>query len=550
MILILYGSQTGNSAYIARKIKKMLMFGLNDEIEEKERRIKNKKLLFVEPIECMELDDFNLDVIHQFNKIIFVCSTHGDGEEPFNMRLFWKFLKLKSLSHNFLSHLQFALYGLGDSSYLKFNYCGKMLFNRLKSLGAKEIIPRYDGDLQDIEGYNTTFIPFIEELIKFIATKTNDNILDEKLYKKVPDIFYGKIISTQFLTSTDYANPILEIGFEVSDYADFNPGDCLGIFPENYNYINFIKYNNICIDDAKSNNFALNFIKNISLLDHFTTDVNLNGIKSTPIEYLLKSYFDINFLPFQSIFRNLASVLEQNIISSKLYDLKIVKLLEISTDYEIYHNYILQPRRSFYEVIQDFSIIVNIEFLIEFVPAINLRYFTLIKKNSYYYINLTIVNYKTIIKEPRKGLCSEYLKSISINTKIRVKISKSILHFNSKKIIFICTGTGITLPFSFLNFFTGFEIMIFYGFRFRQEDRLHFETIKTGNFNGNIVTVHEAPSREFPFKYVQSIFSENLPRNIEDYIIFVSGNSRLNKEIRNMLTMIYKRNIPFQSETW
>lgn len=51
--------------------------------------------------------------------VVFVCSTTGQGNEPDNMRKFWRFLLRKNLPADSLASLQYALFGLGDSSYAK-----------------------------------------------------------------------------------------------------------------------------------------------------------------------------------------------------------------------------------------------------------------------------------------------------------------------------------------------------------------------------------------------------------------------------------------------
>ena len=51
--------------------------------------------------------------------VVFVCSTTGQGDEPDNMRNFWRFLLRKTLPKDSLKAVRFALLGLGDSSYQK-----------------------------------------------------------------------------------------------------------------------------------------------------------------------------------------------------------------------------------------------------------------------------------------------------------------------------------------------------------------------------------------------------------------------------------------------
>jgi len=53
--------------------------------------------------------------------VIFVVSTTGQGEFPDNARHFWRFMLRKSLASDSLTRLRFAVFGLGDSGYPKYN---------------------------------------------------------------------------------------------------------------------------------------------------------------------------------------------------------------------------------------------------------------------------------------------------------------------------------------------------------------------------------------------------------------------------------------------
>jgi sulfite reductase alpha subunit-like flavoprotein len=71
--------------------------------------------------------------------IVFIIATTGDGDPPSTMLNSWKFLLRKDLPKNSLENLNFTVFGLGDSSYDKFNAMAKKVTNRLVDLGAKLI---------------------------------------------------------------------------------------------------------------------------------------------------------------------------------------------------------------------------------------------------------------------------------------------------------------------------------------------------------------------------------------------------------------------------
>lgn len=54
--------------------------------------------------------------------------------------------------------------GLGDSSYVKFNFAAKRLHKRLQQLGAQAVVPLGLGDDQHDLGYDAVADPWIDSL--------------------------------------------------------------------------------------------------------------------------------------------------------------------------------------------------------------------------------------------------------------------------------------------------------------------------------------------------------------------------------------------------
>ena len=78
------------------------------------------------------------------------------------MRNFWRFLLRRSLPADSLKHTRVAVFGLGDSSYPKFNLVAKQLARRLLELGATELIPRGLGDEQHPTGIDAELSPWVK----------------------------------------------------------------------------------------------------------------------------------------------------------------------------------------------------------------------------------------------------------------------------------------------------------------------------------------------------------------------------------------------------
>lgn len=156
------------------------------------------------PVQAM--DDYPITQLIHEEYVVFVCSTTGQGEEPDNMKSFWKFLLRRNLPSNSLAGLRFvqfffksesrifvcvkilhdsehnslvssvcidrfAVLGLGDSSYSKFNYAAKKLYRRLLNLGALSLMPLGLADDQHDLGADAVVDPWITGLWDCICQK-------------------------------------------------------------------------------------------------------------------------------------------------------------------------------------------------------------------------------------------------------------------------------------------------------------------------------------------------------------------------------------------
>lgn len=132
MLTILWGSQSGNARNLAHVI--------SDELSG--NGVENTVVDFAE-IDPSE--------IHSLQDILIVTSTFGDGEAPDNASEWHSYLKFEEDLH--LSHLRFAVLGLGDPYYPHFCQCGKDFDEYLSKRGALALLPRIDCDRYYEEQY-------------------------------------------------------------------------------------------------------------------------------------------------------------------------------------------------------------------------------------------------------------------------------------------------------------------------------------------------------------------------------------------------------------
>jgi sulfite reductase (NADPH) flavoprotein alpha-component len=114
-LTILYGTHTGNSKLIAEKFASIA----------KAQGIQ---------ISLSSLPDYQNRKLKEEKNILLIVSTHGEGEPPAAAEDFYAYIFGKKAPQ--LKELNFAVIGLGDSSYIHFCQTGKDIFFQLKALGA------------------------------------------------------------------------------------------------------------------------------------------------------------------------------------------------------------------------------------------------------------------------------------------------------------------------------------------------------------------------------------------------------------------------------
>ncbi|WP_163936368.1 FMN-binding protein MioC [Paraferrimonas sp. SM1919] len=123
MVEIIIGSTLGNAEFIAEELAALL----------EENQIPNR--LHFDP---------NLDNLNKQCQWLLVCSTHGAGELPENIRPFYQ--QLQCLEDK-LSDVKFAICAIGDKNYDTFCEAGKTLEDQLIQACAKPIVNKIELDM-------------------------------------------------------------------------------------------------------------------------------------------------------------------------------------------------------------------------------------------------------------------------------------------------------------------------------------------------------------------------------------------------------------------
>ena len=142
-VTILWGSQTGNSESLGKKLSKSLAAqGHSPTLRD---------MANISPADLSAMEN-----------LLIITSTYGDGEPPDNAASLHAALAAADAPQ--LSSLNFAVLALGDSSYPDFCKCGHDFHTRLAALGAKPLIPITESDVD----YDEPFATWIAQLEKVL----------------------------------------------------------------------------------------------------------------------------------------------------------------------------------------------------------------------------------------------------------------------------------------------------------------------------------------------------------------------------------------------
>jgi NADPH-ferrihemoprotein reductase len=256
-MVVLYGSQTGTAAEVAKNIS---------------AAIEGTGL----PSRVLSMNEFGFENLSKDKSpyVIWVASSTGDGEAPDNASKFYTSAKKRSNPESLLQGVQFTCLGLGDSNYTRFMHIPRVLKTQFLELGATTFYDPVEADEVDgiediIDKWMEDLLPAVKKLMKpeekqgggvpMVQDKRSvmplpscsidvvwidgQNFSDEdrKVLKgkgySADDPCHVKLKSAEYLTSEESHKEgrrviHLEMGIENSG-LQYKPGDCVGVFPEN-----------------------------------------------------------------------------------------------------------------------------------------------------------------------------------------------------------------------------------------------------------------------------------------------------------------------------
>ncbi|KAK1614020.1 hypothetical protein QYE76_019537 [Lolium multiflorum] len=400
------------------------------------------------------MDSFNPSCLPAETYAVFVVSTMGQGDPPDPMKDFWKYLRRKHLGAQWLERLHYAVFGLGDSSYAKYNFPAIMLDQRLFDLGADRIIQKGLGNDQDNSGCEGALDPWLQSLWKSLnqknssllprisdATHPNLNTLGdakvEVIYYSAPQDaaisdpkmliersrsmspalkchnegepqFMLQMVTNQCLTKGNSDRDVRH--FELEDRCSpisYQVGDVLEILPSQ---------NPSAVD---------NFIKRCKLDPECYITIQAKGGDKLSKGSPMNSFMDpVKLKTFVALTMDVTSASPRRyffeVMSYFATDENEKEKLQYFTSPEgrnDMYSYNQKENRNVLEVLQEFpSVHMPFEWLVQLTPPLKKRAFSissspLVHPNQIH-LTVSIVSWHTPLKRTRQGLCSTWLAGL------------------------------------------------------------------------------------------------------------------------------------------
>ncbi|KAL6519569.1 multidrug-resistance type transporter [Orobanche hederae] len=446
-LLILHASQTGNAMDAAERLG---------------REAKRHGC----PCVCvLSIDEFRPHDLPNKEAVIFVVSTTGQGENPDSMKEFWRFLLQKNLTREWLKGVHYAVFGLGDSSYQKYNFVAKKLDKRLSDLGAMAIIERGLGDDQHPSGYEGALDPWMcalwimlyqknpellpngphfvnqdaglidqprvriifhdaEEGVPPLSTTTDMNDLEMQI-ERVRSMIHGKVsgknrpdcflkmTKNYLLSRADSEKDVRHLEFEaVSSSIDYEVGDVLEILPGQ----------SPAVVDAFLQRCNLNPESYITVQP---TDEESHGLLNPSLCLVnLKSFVELTMdVASASPRRYFFEVMSY--FATAEHEAERLQYFASPEGRDDLYQYNQKEGRTVLEVLEDFpSVQMPFEWLVQLVPPLKTRAFSIsfshLAHPNQVHLTVSVVSRKTPYKRTRAGLCSSWLARLDPQRRVLI----------------------------------------------------------------------------------------------------------------------------------
>eukprot|EP01071_Lankesteria_metandrocarpae_P003553 Lankesteria_metandrocarpae@DN3034_c0_g1_i1.p1 len=508
-ITILFGSETGNTEEVARRIVGVL----------KERGLQSR---------MVEFSEVEVEEILEYKQVILLCCTQGQGEFPEDTKEFWAELSKDDQPADLLKGMSYAVFGMGDSSYIYFNQAAKNLDERFEQLGAKRLLAYGKGDDQDAEKYDTVLGDWLPDwLVEIKAPEAQQKETPDDPTYKCSELTSGtykqvvaqgcKLVELNLknrMTPEEYDVNVMHMEFDLTGTGfKYALGDSLAVYPENdlaqiEDFCKMMGYNPdqwLKVEKAGEESSA----KHEALFAQPMT-----------VRQLLVECLDVFGRPPRRIYENLwkhctdpaekadaKSLLDKD-KKERMQEMSNKKMMNISDLLKAYPS--ARP---------------SVAHLIDFVPLLRPRYYSIASSQKFVgennlHLCVGVVDWKTKDGEIRYGAATGFFRGLDVGEGKPKRFLNCCLKptafnmppSNNNPIIMAGMGTGLAPFRAFIQYRAWLKrnnkavgpTVLYFGCRYRARDYLYGEELEAYAKEGVLTDLKVAFSRDQKEKfYVQ-----------------------------------------------
>lgn len=521
-LTILYGSETGTTEAVA--------YRLADECKARQYAVK-----------VMEMDEVDLDELPEHKNILMLCATCGEGDTPKNAATFMEQLTKKdAYPEDHLKGVEFAVFGMGDSSYHEFNEAAKIIDQRMGALGATRLQEVGMGDDQHEDKFETALedwwpdflkvqnAPEPEGADKIPEPAFNVQPLDpeesmEAPYLPIqpPNTKVINLTKADRLTDKDFDRQIQHLVFDIEGKEiPYLLGDVLNVYPKN--------------DSERVGSFlewyGLDGAQHVKVTPNKIVDARRaqSYRRPMPQSQIFEEVVDILGRPNKFFYKELAKFATDPAQKAEL-------TLIASDDGKAEYSKLVEETVTYDDVLRKFdSAKPPVDQLISLIPCIKPRLYSIASSPRYdrnvAELAIVILEWQTPSGKTRTGLGTDYVRRLKAGDDVVCSITSGTFNFPEDPMtpmIMAGLGTGLA-PFRAFaqeqawkqqqGIATG-PMWLFYGCRYKSKDYIFGDELEQWAKDDVITELHPAFSRDQKHKiYVQNRIEEQADNVAKDLI--------------------------------
>lgn len=447
---------------------------------------------------CAAVDTFTLPALlaaAPTTLFIFILATAGDGEAPASMRSLWTALRDARLGPSALAPLSLAVFGLGDSGYVKFNAAARRFGTRVADLGA-HVVGEIGLGNDAVEGsYDVALRPWVDALFRAVDEGYVEGVVPE-MPAPEPRVALGvvgkgvvgdcgkwaageargavrvdggtaevqvveaRVGSNVVVTDQEAMDDEREVrhieldlshGAASTDFATYSPGDIVHVLPRNR-------------PSAVDAFFTL-----FPALDRDAVFDVLSGDRSTlnitlpcTLAAFVAAQIDLSSMPRRRFFERLAAFASDALQREKLLQ------FASGAGAQALVQYAYREKRTVLIAFRDFpSARPPLSDVVDMLPRLRSRPFSIASSREAHgaasvHVCAAIVRYTTPLRFARVGVCSAFWTAADVGDIVPVYLERGrALRFRADKpAVLVGPGTGVAPMRSFVSSLTALPVAV------------------------------------------------------------------------------------------